>query len=378
METDKLAILGGEPVSPSPIRLANPTFAESLPFEIKLILDSGRLREGEFTERFEKAFSQRVGARYGLAVCNGTASLHLSSLLSFKPGCEVIVPSFTFIGTASAIVMAGCKPVFADVDSNTFLIDLDDADEKVNVRTSAVLPVHLFGNVVEFDRVLEFAEDTGLPVINDCAQAIGATWRGKELGQYPGVGCYSFYPSKIITTGEGGMVICNDEATINKVKTLKQDPTTGIGLNYRTTDIASTIGLSQLSLLDKFLEGRKSVANILTKGLNNVKGITPQRVSNHVSHCYNYYTVKIDQSVFCCNRDKFVSALQFENIMCGVYYDTPLHRHPYFSAYCHNDCPNSETLSETLFSLPIHPSISEVEAKMIVAAIKKVAEHYYL
>ena len=378
METDTLAIFGGDPVSPVPIRLANPTFKSSLASEIKSLLDSGRLREGEYTEHFEEAFSRRVGASYGLAVCNGTASLYLSCLISAKPGCEILVPSFTFTGTASAIVMAKCKPVFTDVDPDTFLIDLDDANEKFSQTTEAIIPVHLFGNAVDLDRLVEFSEDTGLQVINDCAQAIGATCRGKELGHYPGLACYSFYPSKIITTGEGGMIVSNDKVSIEKAKTLKEDPITGIGLNYRTTDIASIIGLSQLSLLDGFLEKRSSTAKTLTKGLKSVEGITPQEVRSHVNHCYNYYTVKMDLSKFSCPRDEFVSALKAENIMCGIYYDNPLHRHPYFSAYNHNNCPNSEILSKALFSLPIHPSISVGEAEIIVNAVKKVAEHYYI
>jgi len=259
----ELALLGGPPASPTVVRLATPHFGEECLGRVGDVLSSGMLREGDATREFEERFSRRVGALDGVAVCNGTAALAAAYSCALEPGDGVVLPAFTYTASAGAAVRCGARPVFADVDPSTFLLDVDSLAEKIDGRTRAVLPVHLFGSVAEMDALNEAAEDHGLCVIGDCCQAIGSRYMGRELGEVHDMCCYSFYPSKVITTGEGGMVTANDQRHARWIRGFKapeRKVREQLGVNYRFDDVRAALGLCQLDMIDSFISRRRRIA----------------------------------------------------------------------------------------------------------------------
>jgi dTDP-4-amino-4,6-dideoxygalactose transaminase len=249
---DQLAILGGKPVSDKKIPLAKPVFSQKDADDVAKVLRSGYVRMGPYTKEFEEKFAERVGAKYAYAVSNGTAALHVAYLSTLRPGDEVIAPAFTFIATVSTVFFSNAKPVFADIDPETYLIDPEDVKEKINSQTKAIAPVHLFGNAADMDALAEIAEDHKLLLINDCAQAHGTEYGGRDLGSWRHLNCYSFYPTKTMTTGEGGIVTTNDPELYRLGTLIRNHGDDGryhhvmLGLNYRMTDIMAVIGLNQL------------------------------------------------------------------------------------------------------------------------------------
>lgn len=348
------------------------------------VLKSGYLRQGPKTEEFEKEFCKRVGSKYAYAVNSGTAALHTSYLSILKPGDEVIVPAFTFISTASTVVYSNAKPVFADISEETFTIDPEDVNEKISLKTRAIAPVHLFGHAADMKTLGEFAEDHGLYLVNDAAQAHGTKIGGKDVGALDDLNCYSFYPTKNMTTGEGGMVTTNEKRFYEKGRLIRSHGQkskyyhTIFGLNYRMTDIAAAIGLNQLEKLDAFLEKRKRNAETLTKALQKIVGIRPPVIKSNVDHSFTVYSVLMDLSRFKCTRDEFVRALQAENIGCSVHYPTPLTKQPVFKEnFKVNACPVAEAVSDRIFSLPVHPQVNKTELERIIEAVEIVASYYY-
>jgi perosamine synthetase len=378
MQRGELALLGGAPASDSVVRLAKPHFGESCLGRVREVLSSGMLREGDATREFEERFSRRVGARHGIAVCNGTAALAAAYSCALTLGDEVVVPAFTYEASAGAAVRCGARPVFADVSQSTFLLDMDDLAEKISWKTRAILPVHLFGNVAEMRALNEVAEDHGLCVIGDCCQAIGSRYMGRELGEVHDMCCYSFYPSKVITTGEGGMVTANNPEHAQWVTGFKSPESLQgreqLGINYRFDDVRATLGLDQLDQLDSFISHRKRIASEYDRVVGMLECVVPQQVEPHVESCFNYYTVKLDLEKLRCGRDKLVEALRAENIECGVYYPSPLTRHPLLGDG--STCINAEELSRSVLSLPIHPFLGKREIEAVAEALDKVVSHF--
>ncbi len=366
------------------IPIAKPMFTDKEIRDVISVLRSGYLRQGPKTEEFEKGFCKRVGSKYAYAVNSGTAALHVSYLSVLKPGDEVIAPAFTFIATASTVVYSNAKPIFADIGEETFTIDPKDVNEKISSKTKAIVPVHLFGHAADMKRLGEIAEDHDLYLVNDAAQAHGTRIDGKDVGGLDDLNCYSFYPSKNMTTGEGGMVTTNDRRFYLKGRLIRSHGQeskyyhTIFGLNYRMTEIAAVIGLNQLEKLDAFLEKRKRNAKTLTEALKKIEGIRPPIIKSNVDHSFNVYSVLMDLSQFKCTRDEFVKALQAENIECRVHYPTPLTKQPVFRENFKVDkCPVAESVSERIFSLPVHPHLSKTELEKIVEAVELVASYYY-
>lgn len=360
------------------IKMAEPRFDKMVLDDISQILESGQLRSGQVTERFERCFANRMDASYACAVSSGTAALHLALESYIEKGTEVMVPAFSFFASASTILHAGCIPVFVDVDPDTFLMDLDDLEEKIGRKTSAIIPVNLFGNIVDSERVSEIADENELKVIYDSAQSIGSTFRGWESGALGDMSCFSFYPTKVITTGEGGMVTTNDEGLHNFGKTLRSHGETekylheSLGFNYRLTEIASALGLSQMRRLDRYIERRRSIARYYDLAIGNIKGLVPQRITENVESSYNYYTVKLDPEEMRCTRDELQGALYEEGIETGVHYPRPLNRQPALLRYSTDPCPVAEMLSQQVISLPIHPALNAYDPERVVLALRKV------
>ena len=380
---EKLAIYGGKPVSEKEIPAAKPVFIEKTVQDIAEVLKSGHLIQGPKTAEFEEEFRKIVGAKYAYAVSSGTAALHTAYTTVLKPGDEVIVPDFTFIATASTVVFARGRPVFADIDEETLTIDPEDVKKKITQKTKAVAPVHLFGNAADMKALSEIANDHGLYLINDAAQAHGTMIDGKDVGAFDDLNCYSFYPTKTLTTSEGGLVTTNSKELFEKGTLFRNHGqqtrylSVSLGLNYRMTEIAAVIGLNQLKMLDDFLTKRKRNAKVLTEGLKRIRGLKPQKPGKGVDHTYSYYTVIMDLDQFKCSRDEFVNALKAEKIGCMVYYPIPLSKQPALKKYGSKaECPVSEDVSKRVFSIPVHPSLSKEDLKKILEALEKVSSHF--
>lgn len=381
---EKLAIFGGEPISKKIIPIAKPVFSDKTIKDVSDVLKSGFIRQGPKTREFEERFGEKVGARYACAVSTGTAALHIAYLSTINPGDEVIVPSFTFFATASMVLHSRGKPVFADIDKETFLIDSEDVLEKITDRTKAIVPVHLFGNAADMEALNEIAEDHRLVIINDSAQAHGTEYQERDIGSYDTLNCYSFYPTKSMTTGEGGMITTNDEKLWQLAKLLRSHGDDGryhhvaLGLNYRMTEISAAIGLNQLGELEENLAKRRRIGNILRDSIKKIRGLTPQRIEDKVNPSYSYFSLTMDLSQFKCTRNQFVEAVRAENIDCAVHYPLPLSKQPAITAIMKPEaCPVSEDVSQRIFSIPMHPELSDEDLRLIIRGIEKVSKYYY-
>jgi len=378
-----LASLGGKPASEKRIPIAKPMFDEKTVKEVSEVLRSGYVRQGPKTKEFEEKFAEAVGAKHAYAVSNGTAALHVSYLSVLKPGDEIIVPSFTFFATASMAFHSRAKPVFADIDPETFIIDPEDVKGKITRKTKAVVPVHLFGNAANMDALNDLAEDHGFAIISDSAQAHGTEYDGRDVGSFDTLNCYSFYPTKTLTTGEGGIVTTNDDELYRLGCLLRSHGDDAryhhviVGLNYRLTDIAAVIGLNQLSHMKEYLERRRHFGARYKEGMAKIDGILLQRVEDKVNHSYSYFSSVLDLDMFRCGRDEFLEALRAENIDCAVHYPIPLNRQPAITDLLEpEDCPVSEDVAKRIFSLPMHPELTDKDLENVLAGVEKVVSHY--
>lgn len=341
------------------------------------VLRSGNLRQGKECQAFEEEFAAYVGAKHAMTSANGSAALHLPYLAMLEPGDEVLVPSFTFIATASMASFVGAKPVFVDVDPNTFLIDLEDAAAKVTSRTRAIAPVHLFGNPCDQTAVDAFAKKHNLKIIWDAAQAHGASFNGVDVGAFSGAVAYSFYPSKNMFVGEGGMTMTDDAEIDKKMRLLRQHGVSGkynhvvLGLNYRMTDVEAAIGREQLKRLDEMLAVRRKNADVLNAGLGQVPGLTLQTTTPGGQHAWHQYCVLVDEAEFGCGRDELSKRLGARDVASGVHYPRGLHQQPvYIELQGEQKLPTTERLAETILAIPVHHGMNESEAEQVVDAIK--------
>ncbi len=380
---EKLAINGGEPASDHMIPIAKPIFSEKTIEDVAEVLRSRYVIQGPRVKEFEEKFSEKVGAKYAYAVNSGTAALHVSYLSTLKPGDEVVLPSFTFLATASMALYSQGRPVFADIDPETFIIDAEDVKEKITNQTRAIAPVHLFGNAANMRALTEIAEDKGIIFINDSAQAHGTEIYGKDIGSLEGLNCFSFYPSKSMTTAEGGMVTTDDEALYKRGRLIRAHGDDAryhhviLGLNYRMTEIAAAIGLNQLSKLDEFVVKRRRHGKFLKEKISCVEGLYPQRIEDGVESSYSYFTLTMDPELYKCDRDEFLAALRAENISNAVHYPVPLTKQPAIRDILDPEpCPISEDVSKRIFSLPMFPDLTEEELDSIVSGVEKVANSY--
>ncbi|HWC11033.1 MAG TPA: DegT/DnrJ/EryC1/StrS family aminotransferase, partial [Acidimicrobiales bacterium] len=310
------------------------------------VLASGRLRQGEVVARFEEAFASRVGARHAVAVSSGTAALHLAYLALFEPGDEVIVPAFTFVATASMLLAVGAVPVFADVDCRTFTLPAQEVRSRVTARTRGVVGVHLFGNACDVDGLAEVAADDGLTLVWDAAQALGTEYRGVDVGRYPAATCYSFYPTKNITTGEGGMVATDDPRLAAALRLSRSQGAEGkylhttLGFNYRMSDFQAALGLRQLARLDEYVARRRANAERLSTLLRGLDGLLVPERTEGARHSFNQYSVLVRPPL--PPRDAVASALAAAGVETAVHYPRALHRQPLFHRAPPVTLPTSE------------------------------------
>ncbi len=378
--SDRLASKGGAPASKSFIPIAQVALEEEEIAEVAAVLRSGRLREGAVCKEFEERFAAQVGARYAVSVSSGTAALHIAYAALLQPGDEVLVPTFTFIATASMVSMVGARPVFCDVSPDTFTLDVEDARRRMTARTRAVAPVHLFGNPCDIAAIQALQSERGLKVIWDAAQAHGARYKGQDVGSFADAVCYSFYPSKNMTTAEGGMVATNDAALYEKCRLLRSHGQVGkyehlfLGFNYRLTDVMAALGIRQLEKLDRWVQQRQANARLLTQHLASVAGIQLPAEQLQGESSYNLYSVLLDLEQFSSDRDEFVRRLNAENIGATVNYPRALHQQPAYAGIAVGvSLPVAEDLCQRILSLPVHPGLGPDEVGCVAEGVRKVA-----
>jgi perosamine synthetase len=357
------------------IPIAKPDLGEEEIQAANEVMRSGMIASGAQVKAFEAEFADYCKTKEAVAVNSGTSSLHSALLaLGINRGDEVIVPSFTFIATASSVSLCGAKPVMADVFSDTYNINPDDISGKITKNTKAIIGVHLFGQAFDIDPVLEICDDDNLFLIEDCAQAHGAEYKGKKVGSMGDAGCFSFYPTKNMTTGEGGMITTDSENLANKTrKIINHGQTekylhTDLGYNMRMTDISAAIGRVQLSKIDRMNNIRKRNADYYDKNLN-IKGVQTPFQNPDSTHVYHMYAIKIlnDLSI---NRNDLLDYLADNGIGAAIHYPMPVHRQPIY----HNNpanCPVSEELSKSIMSIPIHPLVTTDDCRYICEKIRE-------
>ena len=340
--------------------------------------------KGQYIPEFEEKFAKYCGAKYGVTTTNGTAALHLAlACIGVGPGDEVIVPNFTIISCALAVYYVGAKPVFVDVEEETGNIDVKKIEEKITSKTKAIMPVHIYGHPCDMDEIMEIAKKYNLYIVEDAAEAHGAEYRGKKVGAIGDIGCFSFYSNKLITTGEGGMVVTNDEKIYKKAQSLK-DLAFGkeirfrhedIGFNYRMTNVQAAIGVGQLGKIEEFLERKIKNAVLYNSLLKDVPGIKIPFTKPYVKNSYWIYGIRIDPS-FGVSKDEMRKKLLEEGIDTRDYF-FPLNEQPVFKEIgitTKEEFPITKKLSETGLYLPFGMDLKKEEIKYICYTIEKIMQ----
>lgn len=353
------------------IPLAKPILGLGERRAVSRVLRSGVLAQGPEVANFESEFSRYVNGRDCVAVNSGTSALHLALIaLGIGAGDEVIIPSFTFAATANSVSLSGATPVFVDIDPITFNLDPDLIERAVTKQTKAIMPVHLYGLPAEMPAILGIAKKHKLLVIEDAAQAHLASIDAKPVGTYGDAAVFSFYPTKNMTSGEGGMIVLRDPQHAEAcrlyrnqgMKTRYQNEV--IGFNLRMTDIHAAIGRVQLRKVEKWTNARIANAQFLSEG---ILGLQTPRVPSKFRHVFHQYTVRVVS-----NRDLYLNELKKYGIEAGVYYPTQVHKLPSFRRS--NELPETQKATEQVLSLPVHPSLTLRELKRIVQAVNRVSE----
>jgi perosamine synthetase len=347
------------------IPIASPQIGLEEREAVDRVLQSGIIAQGPEVAKFEEEFAKMCGVKYAVATSNGTTAGHLVMIASgIGPGDEVITTPFTFFATASVIIMAGAKPVFVDVEENGFCLDPNQVESAITEKTKAIQPVHLYGELADMPSLVEISKKNNLVLIEDSAQAHSAdSWEGKA-GSFGNAGWFSFYPTKNMTTSEGGIITTNSEELSSHCKVLRahgmtaQYQHTEFGYNYRMTDISAAIGRVQLTKLDKFNSRRREIADKYNTSLSKYVKI-PKNRRGHVFHQY---------TILCNQRDELKEYLSQQGVGSGIYYPTLLYNYAPMSEF-EADCPNAKRLTELSLSLPVHPGLSDSDVSKVIDSI---------
>lgn len=347
------------------IPVARPLIGEEEKAAVMRVLDSGGIAQGPEVAAFEDEFAALVDGRCCVAVSSGTAALHLALVaLGIGGGDEVIVPSFTFAATANTVAMTGARPVFVDIEPDSFCVDPEAVAAAVSPRTAAIMPVHLYGHPAAMDPLQAVADRHQLAVVEDAAQAHAASFNGRPVGALGDVGAFSFYPTKNMTTAEGGMIVTDDAALARAARFLRNQGMEHayhneiVGLNCRLTDVAAAIGRVQLGKLAAWTKARRAVATAYDQRL---QGVCTPPVEAQVEHVYHQYTLRST------DRDGLKAHLQAHGIGCGVYYPVPVHRLPSFDREL--DLPETERATREVLSLPVRPDLTDEEVDAVVEGV---------
>lgn len=377
-----LAIQGGPPASPTPIPFMSTALAPADIEAAIAVLKSGMLRAAKKCEELEARFAALSDAKHAMTCANGTCALQLVYEPLFNPGDEVLVPAWSYIATVSMVVARGGVPVFVEALPDTYQIDMADAARKITPRTKAIAATHLYGCPVDIDAVQALAGAHGLKVIYDAAQSHLATYKGRGIGAFGDAVTYSFYATKNLATGEGGLVTCNDDALARQIKLLRSHGETDkylheqVGYNYRMNDIAGAIGCSRLDRLADQTNARRRIAGEYDRLLADIPGLSTPKTTPGGEAVYHLYVVQLDPARFRVTRDEFAAALKAEGVPTAVHYPRSLPNQPALSRFAKRDTPIADALADRVMALPMHHDLSEAQVRAVAAAVRKVASAY--
>ena len=392
------AIAGGTPVRSRANRLifGAPVLGEEEIASVAECIRSQWIGLGARVERFEQEFARYKGAPYALAVSSGTAAIHLAlAALGIGAGDEVIAPAMTFCSTIHSIVHTGAKPVLVDCCRDTFNLDPEQVESRITPRTKAILVVHMCGRCCEMDPILEIARRHGLRVIEDCAHAIEATYHGSAAGLMGDVGCFSFYPTKNITTGDGGMVITRDPQLFQRAKVLSLHGMTAdawsrfvggpsgyeviaAGFKYNMTDLAAALGLAATGENRGPLAATGACLVAIQPATEGTSALASAGTDPESRHAYHLYTPLLMLEELRVGRTEIIAALEAENIGVGIHY-VPVHQQPYYRqqfGFEDSDFPNATFVGERTLSLPLSPAMSEQDVSDVVTALTRICRYY--
>ncbi|MHA1195597.1 MAG: DegT/DnrJ/EryC1/StrS family aminotransferase [Promethearchaeota archaeon] len=366
--------------------------------EVIKVLESQMLTllHGEYVKKFEEDFARYIGVKHAIGVNSGTAALHVAiAALDIGPGDEVIVPPFTFMATASSIIHNNAIPIFADIDSRTYTLDPKSIEEKITDKTKAIMPVHLAGITADMRKINDLARKYDIAVIEDACQSIGARCYGKKVGSMGDIGCFSFYPSKNITTGEGGMITTNDDHLAEQCRLIRHHGESSwyvynrLGYNYRMTEIQGAIGWVQLKRIDEFIKVRNENAKYLSESVKDIEGIDPPHVPEYCEPAFNYWIGRMHPEILNMDKETFLEKFPRSKTL----YPKPLYKTKLFQekiAYpkgCPWNCPHYgkqidykkinlpvvEKITKEIFALDIHPKISRETLDSYIELMKKLS-----
>lgn len=345
------------------------------------VLKSGQLAQGKYVDELEYKFAEYCGVSHAVAVSSGTAALHLALLaLGIKEGDEVITTPFTFGSTASSILMCGARPVFVDIEEDTFLMNPELIEDKVTYRSGAIIPVDIFGRLADYDRINEFALDHDLKVVEDACQAVGAMSDGNRAGTFGDIGVFSLYATKNLCAGEGGIIVTDDERLADRFRILRNHGQAGrerydyqeLGYNYRLTDLSAAVALPQLETIEEMNQKRLENAEFYNEALAGINGLKLPGIDEKRS-VFHLYTMRVTEE-FRMNRDELKDHLAVEGIETAVYYPKPLHLYPLYRkfGYKEGDFPVAEKACAEVLSLPIHPLLKREDLEKVVQTISSI------
>ncbi len=347
------------------IPIAKPLTGEEEKKAIGEVLASGMLAQGEQVAKFEEDFAKFSDVKHAVACTNGTAALVMAlNCLNIKG--KVLVPSFTFIASVTSILGVNAEPVFVDIDPKTYCLDVEDCEKKLTKDVEAIMPVHLYGQCANMDKVMEFATRNELHVIEDACQAHGAEWNNKKAGSFGDAACFSFYPTKNMTTAEGGMITTNNDMLAARMRAFRDHGQakrylhTTLGYNFRMTNIHAAIGIEQLKKLPSFIEARRKNAEYFDTHLNpDAPYVHPK-----AKHVYHQYTIRVPE------RDAFAQHLNSNGVGYGIYYPIGAHKQPIINSNA--NLPETDNACDEVISLPVHPGLKKKDLETIMEVVNSV------
>lgn len=363
------------------MRLTIPFLGDEELEEVREVLESGYLTQGPKVAEFEGLVADFVGSKYAFATSSCTTALHLSLVaLGIGPGDEILVPDFTFPATANVVVQTGATPVLVDIDLENYAIDIEDIRLKIGNRTRGIIPMHPFGCSADLDPILEVAKEFGLSIIEDAATAIGTKYYERSCGNIGTLGCFSFHPRKVITTGEGGMIITNNDDLAKRISLLRSHGGVrdgywyryeAAGFNYRLSDVLGAVGVAQMSKIRSIIARRRSLAASLRGKLRGIKEIICPVEPEWNGHIYQSFVVRVERGL---DRDRIIRDLRSEKIesTLGTY---ALHDQPFFQksyGYSPGELPNSHHAYHSTITLPLYPQMKDIDLDLIAQSVRKV------
>ncbi|WP_026652890.1 UDP-4-amino-4,6-dideoxy-N-acetyl-beta-L-altrosamine transaminase [Butyrivibrio proteoclasticus] len=395
---EKLAILGGKPVREEKIYYGRQWIGDDDVEAVASVLKGDYITCGPSVEALEKKLCEVTGAKYAVAVCNGTAALHCACIAAgLKEGDEVITTPLTFAASANCAVYVGATPVFADVDPETYNIDPDSIEAHITEKTKAVVAVDFTGQAVDHDRIRAICDKHNLICIIDAAHAIGTKYNGKPEGSIGDMTCFSFHPVKTITSGEGGAITTNDPELYKKLHLASQHGIVRtpdefveknpegiwyyemqtLGFNYRMTDFQAALLISQLKKLPEFSKRRHEIVKKYDEAFKDVPEIIVQKEIPQSDTTRHLYIIQLDLDKLSCTRREFFDAMSAENVQCQVHY-VPVYWFPFYEerGYKRGLCPVAEKIYKGIMSIPLYPMLTDEDTDSVIEAVKKVVEWY--